>query len=66
MLNGYEVCQAVKADHQMGSTSVLLLVGTHEAFDETRSQSVKADGYIIKPFKIETLIARIEEASSAN
>ncbi len=57
--DGYAVCEAVKNDPQLGTTPVLLLVGTHEAYDEAKGQAVKADGYVIKPFESQALIERV-------
>jgi CheY-like chemotaxis protein len=35
-MNGYELCQAIKADPQLADVPVLLLAGTFEPFDEAR------------------------------
>jgi CheY-like chemotaxis protein len=63
-LSGYEVCDAIKKDPALGTTPVLLLVGTQEQFDEPKSKTVKADGYIIKPFESQALISRVHELLS--
>src|SRR5512147_463497 len=49
--NGYEVCEAIKADPSLKHIPVLLLAGTFEAFDEARARGARADGHIAKPFE---------------
>ena len=36
--NGYEVCEAIKANAETANTPVLLLTGTFEAFDSARAE----------------------------
>ncbi len=59
--NGYEVCEAVKADPSLKHIPVLLLAGTFEAFDEARARAASADGHIQKPFDSQTLIDRVNQ-----
>ncbi|HEY6107226.1 MAG TPA: response regulator, partial [Anaeromyxobacteraceae bacterium] len=59
--NGYELCEAVKADPELQRIPVLLLAGTFEAFDENRARAARADGHIAKPFESGALIARVKE-----
>jgi len=59
--NGYEVCEAIKADPELAGTPVLLLTGTFEAFDEARARSAGADGHITKPFEAQVLVERVNE-----
>jgi len=59
--NGYELCEAVKADPELRDIPVVLLAGTFEAFDEARAREVGADGHIAKPFESQTLINKVRE-----
>jgi CheY-like chemotaxis protein len=59
--NGYELCEAVKADPALRHIPVLLLAGTFEAFDESRARQARADGHVSKPFDSGTLIAKVKE-----
>jgi CheY-like chemotaxis protein len=54
--NGYDVCQAIKAEPSLAHIPVLLLTGTFEAFDEQRAARVGADGHITKPFEAQSLV----------
>jgi CheY-like chemotaxis protein len=57
--NGYEVCEALKADAVLSHIPVLLLTGTFEAFDEERAQSARANGHITKPFEAQALVDKV-------
>ena len=59
--NGYEVCEAIKADPALRHIPVLLLTGTFEAFDEERAEAAGAAGHVSKPFEAQTLVARAKE-----
>src|SRR5689334_16349430 len=59
--NGYEVCEALKADPATRHIPVLLLAGTFEAFDEARARAARADGHIAKPFESQALINKVKE-----
>jgi len=57
--NGYEVCEAIKADPEIAQIPVLLLTGTFEAFDESRASGVGSAGHIAKPFEAQSLINEV-------
>jgi len=57
--NGYEVCEAIKADPELAQIPVLLLTGTFEAFDESRASEVGSAGHIAKPFEAQSLINEV-------
>jgi len=59
--SGYEVCEAIKQDPDLGHVPVLLLTGTFEAFDEARAAASGADGQITKPFEAQALVERVTE-----
>jgi CheY-like chemotaxis protein len=59
--NGYEVCEAIKADASLQHIPVLLLTGTFEAFDEERAEQAGAVGHVSKPFEAQTLVERVKE-----
>ncbi len=59
--DGFELCQAIKSEPRFGNTSVLLLPGTFEHFDEEKAQSVGADGWITKPFESQALLDKVAQ-----
>ena len=63
--NGYEVCEALKADPATASIPVLLLCGTFEPFDARRAEAAGASGHLTKPFESHALVARVEELMTA-
>jgi CheY-like chemotaxis protein len=67
--NGYEVCEAIKTDPELGDIPVVLLVGTFEPFDEAEAARVRCDSYLTKPFDttelVETVHALVERRRNA-
>jgi len=57
--NGYEVCEAIKADPDLAHIPVLLLTGTFEAFDEERAARAGAAGHVAKPFEAQALVSQV-------
>jgi CheY-like chemotaxis protein len=62
--NGYEVCEAIKADPSLKHIPVLLLTGTFEAFDEERARRCGAAGHVSKPFEAQSLVQRVRQLLS--
>ncbi len=61
-LNGYQVCEQIKADEATRKTPVILLVGSFEPFDEAMANAVGADDYLTKPFQsIRQLVNKVNE-----
>jgi CheY-like chemotaxis protein len=60
-INGYEVCEAVKADPATAQIPVILLAGTFEPFDRERADRVGNDMVVTKPFDAHQLVERIDE-----
>ena len=61
-MNGYDICQHIKADEATKNTPVILLVGSFEPFDEERAMRVGADDYLTKPFQsIRQLVSKVNE-----
>lgn len=63
--NGYEVCEAIKADPALAHIPVVLLTGTFEAFDADRAESAGAAGHIAKPFESQTLVDMVMKLFSS-
>lgn len=63
--DGFELCQAIKSEPRLAHTSVLLLPGTFEHFDEARVQTVGADGWLTKPFESQALLDKVAQLLDA-
>jgi CheY-like chemotaxis protein len=61
-MDGWEACKTVKGDPSTSAIPVLLCTG-HDLSDETdQLKTVKANGYITKPYNPADLLARVAEA----
>jgi two-component system, OmpR family, alkaline phosphatase synthesis response regulator PhoP len=49
-MNGFEVCQAVKADPELKDIYIVILTAKGQEFDMQQGQAVGADLYMTKPF----------------
>ncbi|MBU7587381.1 MAG: response regulator [Nostoc sp. TH1S01] len=59
-LNGYEVCQQLKADKEIKEIPVIFISALNETFNKVKAFSVGGVDYISKPFQIEEVFVRIE------
>lgn len=60
-MNGYEVCEKLRATPELATKPILLLTGSFEAFDEAKAKSCGADDHITKPFESQQIIAKVQE-----
>jgi len=59
-MDGYQVCQAFKADPELCDLPILFISVLDETFDKIKAFQVGGVDYINKPFQIEEVVARIE------
>ncbi|MBD2096536.1 GAF domain-containing protein [Trichocoleus sp. FACHB-591] len=59
-INGYEVCQQLKAAEQTREIPVIFLSVLDETWDKVKAFEVGGADYITKPFQAEEVLARIE------
>jgi len=59
-MNGYEVCQRLKADEQTAEIPVIFLSALDEVWDKVKAFDVGGVDYITKPFQLEEVIARVK------
>lgn len=59
-MDGYEVCQHLKADPQTCDVPVIFLSAYSEVFDKVKAFKCGGVDYISKPFQLEEVIVRIE------
>ncbi|RKZ53553.1 MAG: hybrid sensor histidine kinase/response regulator [Candidatus Parabeggiatoa sp. nov. 3] len=58
-MNGYEVCEHLKADEQTRDIPVIFLSALNETFDKMKAFSVGGVDYVTKPFQVKELLARV-------
>ncbi len=59
-INGYEVCQQLKADEQTHDIPIIFISGLHRTVDKVKAFASGAVDYITKPFQPEEVIARVQ------
>ena len=59
-MNGYEVCQKLKADEKTREIPVIFLSAMDELLDKVQAFAVGGVDYISKPFQIKEVLVRIE------
>jgi CheY-like chemotaxis protein len=59
--NGYEVCEAIKANPATARIPVVLLSGTFEPFDRDRAERLGCDAIVSKPFDSQQLLRQVED-----
>jgi two-component system, sensor histidine kinase ChiS len=60
IMNGYEVCECIKADPGSHEIPVIFISASDEAIDKVRAFKAGGIDYVTKPFQIEEVLARIE------
>lgn len=59
-MNGYEVCQIIRKEHNAASLPIVILTGKNQITDLVKSFSIGANDYLTKPFNKDELVTRIE------
>ena len=60
LMSGYDVCRAIRRDDE--ATPVLMLTAKGEEADKVVGLELGADDYIVKPFGVAELAARVRSA----
>ncbi|MFK5927346.1 MAG: response regulator [Desulfuromusa sp.] len=63
--DGFELCRAIKSEPSLVNTSVLLLPGAFDHFDEIKAGEVCADGWLTKPFESQALLDKVSQLIAA-
>ena len=58
-MNGFEVCEQMKADPKLADTPVIFISGNNETADKVRAFSVGGVDYVTKPFQMAEVEARV-------
>ncbi len=64
-LDGYQVCEALRASPELKDVPILLLNGAFEPYDAERARTVGALGNVSKPFDPPALVARVKQILAA-
>jgi len=59
-MNGYEVCEHLKADENLKSIPVIFISALTEPLDKVKAFALGGVDYLTKPFQMEELHARVE------
>jgi phosphoserine phosphatase RsbU/P len=59
-MNGYEVCERLKADDALGGIPVIFISALTEQLDKVKAFATGGVDYLTKPFQMEELHARVE------
>ncbi|MHA0043632.1 response regulator [Deinococcus sp. PEB2-63] len=58
-LNGFQVCETLKADPDLRGTAVMLVTARAQKSDLQEGVAVGADAYLVKPFSPMELLERV-------
>lgn len=59
-MNGYEVCQQLKADDRTKDIPIIFISALGDVFDKVEAFQVGGVDYITKPFQVEEVLARLD------
>jgi diguanylate cyclase (GGDEF)-like protein len=59
-MNGYDVCEKLKADDRTRDIPIIFISALHEVFDKVRAFELGGVDFITKPFQVEEVVARVE------
>ena len=59
-MNGYEVCERLKADENLKGIPIIFISALTESLDKVKAFAIGGVDYITKPFQMEELHARVE------
>jgi DNA-binding response OmpR family regulator len=60
-MNGFDVCQAVRADPDLSDTRILMLTAKGRDTEVSKGLGLGADGYMTKPFSTKELLAEVRK-----
>jgi len=58
--SGIEVCDKIRQDSRLKNVPIMMVTSRGDLTDKIKSFDVGADDYIVKPFQLEELLARVE------
>jgi len=61
VLNGYKICRLLKFDEKYKHIPIIMLTAEAQEKDRQTGQETGADFYMIKPFSMDKLLAKVRE-----
>jgi DNA-binding response OmpR family regulator len=58
-LNGFEVCERIRADPKLAGTRILMLTAKGRDTEVAKGVRLGADAYVTKPFSTQELVAHV-------
>ena len=62
--NGFQACRDLKSDDRFKNIPIVLCTSKGQESDKLWGQQQGANGYVVKPFKAEDLIAAVKKATN--
>jgi len=59
-IDGFDVCKEIRKDNNISSLPIIMITAKSEELDKILGLELGADDYIIKPFSIRELLARVK------
>lgn len=59
--NGFEVCQAVRAEAELADIRIIMLTAKGRETDLAKGKALGVDAYIVKPFSTRELAERVRQ-----
>jgi len=63
--DGYEVCQAIRANAACARTRIVMLTARSREVEREKGLAMGADDYVTKPFSTRALVERVREMLAA-
>ncbi len=64
-INGFEVCESVRADPALAGTRILMLTAKGREAEVAKGLALGADAYVAKPFSTRDLVQRVKSLLGA-
>lgn len=65
-MDGYQLCEKLKADHELRRTHVVMVTARGQDADQQKGIVAGADAYFVKPFSPLALARHLEDALKTN
>ena len=59
-IDGIEVCTSLKTNEKTSNLKILMLSGLSQEYDLKEAYQAKADAYMTKPFRIKSLVDKVD------